>query len=158
MRAVAPSDARVCGHVEVFMQGAKQLRSVQLVGKQDPFAQLAMEIPGIEAGRLGDSAWVGTSVFEDGGDVAEWEQSLVVSVDDVASGVLHLRVRDESAMTNLIGSVRIPLCGLQSAGTGTGGGSDKRVPADVMTTGQVWYQLYVRCREGQVLWRQCCGQ
>lgn len=121
------------------MQGAKQLRSVQFTGKQDPFAQVrypslavtivvvvlvvvvavvlksyghrwahdetprcrrpfaltqvTVELPGVDAERLGDSSWVGTKVYEDGGDAAEWEQALVVGVDDAASSVLHVRVR-----------------------------------------------------------------
>ena len=75
------------------MQAAKGLRKVQFSGDQDPFAQVTVELPGVDAEQLGDNNWVGTKVFEDGGDKAEWEQTLVVGVDDVSSGVLHVRVR-----------------------------------------------------------------
>ena len=56
--------------------------------------QVTVELPGVDAERLGDSSWVGTKVYEDGGAAAEWEQALVVGVDDVASAVLHVRVSD----------------------------------------------------------------
>lgn len=62
--------------------------------------------------------------------------------------VSFLQVRDESTFKNVIGFCRVPLCSLQSVGTGTGSGSDpiaggEATPADAVMTGQAWYPMYV---------------
>ena len=59
------------------------------------------------------------------------------------------QVRDESTFKNVIGFCRVPLCGLQSAGTGTSGSTGsptnpEATPADGVMTGQVWYPMYGR--------------
>lgn len=69
-------------------------------------------------------------------------------MDDVDTAAIHIRVRDESTFANVIGEARVPLCGLNAAGSGATAGAGANVEgasddlAAASSTGALWYNVY----------------